>query len=161
MTIQTQLDRASVLSDVDLCDLLVAVAAANDAPATVYVYDIVKGRGLEITDRLKRALRGIEADRGRTAPKFTIPFSARRTLDPARRVHKICKGWRVSERNTEAAAYLEAATAWVQRQPPGTVDARSSAGARINIAKQLRTVLGVNLETARGVVTSLKRRNVL
>lgn len=53
-------------------------------------------------------------------------------LDPARRLHKICKGRRVSARSTSAADYLPAAMEWVSAQQDAGCSLEASGGKRIN-----------------------------
>lgn len=166
MSLQARLDAAAGLGPEGLARLLEDVCAAKDARAAVYVYDLWKARAPSgqagVPDRLTRALRAVESDRGGTPWALSVPQdpTGARRLDPARRIHKICKGWRLSERNGAAAEHLQRASAWVAGLP-SKPDARSSAGARIHVAKLLRAELGVSPEVARGVVTSLKRRGVL
>lgn len=159
--IQSRVDAVASLSDTEVVQLLLDVCATRDARATVYVYDVICGRGIALTDVMKNALKRVEADRGHTPFSVRVPTNTSPHLEPARRVHKICKGWRVSQRNSDAAQHLTRAQAWLQSLPAGSIDARSTAGARIRVARRLARELQVPLETARGVVTSLKRRGVL
>jgi hypothetical protein len=160
-TLQVRIDDVESLADVEAVQLLIDVCATRDARATVYVYDVVRTRGITLTGTIKDAMRRVEADRGRTPFSVSVPPNMAPHLEPARRVHKICKGWRVSERNTEAAQHLIRAQAWLALQPVGSVDTRTSAGARIRVARLLARELHVTVETARGVVTSLKRKGLL
>eukprot|EP00611_Tribonema_gayanum_P017729 TRINITY_DN3055_c0_g3_i1.p2 TRINITY_DN3055_c0_g3~~TRINITY_DN3055_c0_g3_i1.p2 ORF type:complete len:137 (+),score=9.23 TRINITY_DN3055_c0_g3_i1:620-1030(+) len=128
MSMQHRIDGINALSDAEIVQLLLDICATRDARATVYVYDKMRARSIELTDGVKDALRRVEADRGRTPFTLRVPLNLAPHLEPSRRVHKICKGWRVSTRNTDAAAHLERAEAWVSAQPEGSVDARSSAG---------------------------------
>jgi hypothetical protein len=113
-----------------------------------------------MTAEMWAAMKRVESDRGHTPSVFQVPAPTTRTLQPARRVHKIMKGVRLSERNREASAHVEAAKQWVAESNE-SIDARSSASAHIKTAKVLAKHLNIDLETARGVVTSLKRMQVL
>jgi hypothetical protein len=158
--LQTMLDTVDTLSNDQLPDLFCSVAAYKDAAAVVHVYDKLKDRKIPVSPVMWEALKTVESDRHRTSV-FTVPVPAVRTLDPARRVHKICKGGRMSDRNKEAASHIGPAKQWVLAQAPGSVDARSSASARMKTARALSKHLNIDLETARGVLTTLKRMKIL
>ncbi len=96
----------------------------------------------------------------RTVQAHSIPQQTKRTLSAERRIHKICKGPRLSRRNEDAKEHLEAAKEWL-RSNGGALDARSSAKARLNAAATLSRALSISRDTARGLVTSLKKRGVL
>ena len=163
--VQHEIDNASNLLVSKLPQLVCDIAAHKDAAAAVYVYDIMKSKGkdVDVTPAVRAALKSLEADRGKAGPSFTVPAiveSGKRTLQPSRRIHKICKGAKMTKRSVDAAPHVDAAKLWVQSQPPGSINARSCSG-RIKTARTLQTFLGVSFETARGLVTSLKRRKVL
>lgn len=155
--LQTQIDSVSSLGTSQLQDLFCAVGVYKDAAAIVYLYDIVKSKGVNAS--MWETLKRLEKDRGTTPSTFTVPIPMTRTLQPARRIHKICKGARLSDRNKDAASHIEAAKQWVVTSE--NVDARSSASARMKTAKALAKHLNIDLEVSRGLVTSLKRMKVL
>lgn len=158
MSIQERLDAVATLSEDDANALLQHVARALDAPACVYVFDSIKSRRMSVHVESMRALERVEKDRGRACPTYRVARAPGAHLTAERRIHKICKGKRLSERNDAAKQHLEAAAAFVREN---RLEARSSAAARMACAKAIAKHLGINKETARGVVTSLKRRGVL
>lgn len=160
-TVQNRIQNIELVPNDDLPSLFCDIATYGDAAAAVYVYDIIKGKGVEITKSMRESLLKLEADKGKTSSTFIIPKTTRRCLSPARRIHKICKGARMSKRSDDASQYIEAAKVWVLAQEPVSVDARSSCNARIKIAKRLAEHLKIKFSVARGVVTSLKRGKVL
>mgnify|MGYP004242657573 FL=1 len=82
-------------------------------------------------------------------------------MAPARRLHKICKGRRMSARAVDSEEILPRGLAWVEDQKAAGNSLDASGGKRMAIAKQLKKALGIDLETARGLVTKLKRKKVL
>jgi hypothetical protein len=157
--IQSKLNHISTLNNGELLVLFSVVCLSKDAAATVYVYDVVKCRGIELNERLWRLLETVEKDRGKTPASYTVPVSKGKTLTPSRRIHKICKGPRMSQRNTDSKVHLDAARLWVAEQAEGSLNASGSG--RFKVAKQLAAHLQIDMNTARGVVTSLKRAKVL
>ena len=80
-------------------------------------------------------------------------------LAPARRLHKICKGRRMADRGRAAADFVERGLAWVAAQrSSGRSFAAGGGSERSQLAKELETALGVDRETARGLLTTLKRK---
>lgn len=78
----------------------------------------------------------------------------------ARRLHKICKGARLSARSNQAARHFDAACRWLQAQRAGGQKAFAaplSGRDKGNLSKQLKAALGVSKEVARGLVTKLKQ----
>jgi hypothetical protein len=92
---------------------------------------------------------------------LTLPPLAKRTLAPARRLHKICKGRVVSARSGLALVHLDRAAAWVATQRALGRSSFEAGGARSKFWKELQTVLGVDKETARGLATKLKRKKLI
>ena len=82
-------------------------------------------------------------------------------MAPARRLHKICKGRRMSARAVDSEEILPRGLVWVADQKAAGHSLDATGGKRMAIAKQLQKALGIDLETARGLVTKLKRKKVL
>ncbi|KAG5181777.1 hypothetical protein JKP88DRAFT_161917 [Tribonema minus] len=156
-----RLDGITDLSDTDVVQLLIDICDIRDARAVVYVYDKMRARRIPLSEQIKQAMRRVEADRGRTPFTLSVPANLAPHLQPSRRIHKTCKGWRIAARNSDASSHVLRAQEWVSTQPAGSLDVRSSAAARMHVAKRLARELHVPLETARGIVTSLKRTGVL
>ncbi len=157
--IQSKLNHISTLNNGELLILFSVVCLSKDAAATVYVYDVVKCRNIELNERLWQLLETVEKDRGKTPASYTVPAPQGKTLTPSRRIHKICKGPRMSQRSADSKVHLEAAKLWVAEQPEGSLDA--SGGGRFKVAKRLAAHLKIDMNTARGVVTALKRAKAL
>ena len=86
----------------------------------------------------------------------------RAVLSPARRLHKICKGRRMSARSDKADDHLTRGLAWVAAQKEAGRALNASGGrARSDLCKEIKQALSINLETARGLVTKLKRKKAL
>ena len=159
---QAQLNDIGSLSDAEIESLLACVAKAKDAKAAVYVYDHIKQRGLTKSIKCRSALEALERTcrQNQSTEVYSIPANTKRTMSANRRIHKICKGSRMIRRNDAAAECLEAAKSWIQASGDG-LDARSSARARRTASVTLSKALEIPLETARGLVTLLKRTKVL
>ena len=154
---QHLVDNIQSLNSNQLNELLIALARVMDARACVYVIDVMKAQKVNLSQSALNALRIIERDRGvHVKNVHVVPVPDRATLDPVRRIHKVLKGKRMSERSSLAKEHVDAAIAWVRAQPH--VDARSSARARMNVAKSLANHMNISLEVARGVVALLKRK---
>jgi hypothetical protein len=86
-------------------------------------------------------------------------------MAPARRLHKICKGRRLSARSRAVDStdeVLPRGIEWVRgQQASGSSLVAAGGKQRMAIAKELVKALGIDLETARGLVTKLKRKKVL
>ena len=151
------------LRNIGLCvdpnALLIKVAGQRDSRATVYVYDHMKARGIELSTGACEALRSLEALRGKESRNiYDVPVKAG-ALAPDRRIHKVCKGPRLHERSEAAKEIMDRAIPWLrqqQQQNPVFNDLD-----RIKQAKALASDLGVPLETARGAITKLKQRGLM
>ena len=84
-------------------------------------------------------------------------------LTPARRLHKICKGRRLTARREASGTHLTAAVAFVKAERAASrVDMLGKGPkARFALAAALEAALGVGAETARGLVTQLKLKKLL
>ena len=169
-SLQMELNRLttapSTAANIDAhCQLLIAVCERDDSAAAVHLYDQITSAGLPVSTEAMAALAGVERRRRSCSQPLALPSreSAARTLAPLRRIHKICKGVRAKRNNAGAAHHLDAARAWIacERAQGRECDARSSAKARISVAKQLAAELNVDLRTARALVTNLKQRREL
>ena len=76
-------------------------------------------------------------------------------LKPSRRLHKIFKGQRLSKRSELAKKYIDIVVTLLKN---GELDKTLP---RIKMAKEIKRLLGINLEIARGVVTKLKQKKLL
>ena len=130
----------------------VAPAAAAGAPS--------------LQARVDRALQQLhDKGKGRVpAGGLRVPAKTGRSLAPARRLHKIMKGRRLSARSDAAKSVLAPATQWVaaERAKGRKFNGVTTAKARISLAKELRAALSLpSLEVARGLVTKLKQKKLL
>lgn len=95
---------------------------------------------------------------------LVLPPLKRKTLAPPRRLHKICKGRTVSARSESAKASLDVAVAWLaaeRKKGRSTFLGKGGARGRRGLVKELKKVLGVSNDTARGLVTKLKQKKLL
>ena len=147
----------------DLNALAIELADAGETAALIAIWDEMNGsKGAsratwEAVERLHARGKG-------KIPSGTLRLSEHREpqkMAPPRRLHKICKGRRMSARAVDSEDVLPRGLQWVaeQKEEGKTLDA--SGGKRMKIAKQLQKALGIDLETARGLVTKLKRKKVL
>ena len=101
------------------------------------------------------------------AGNLVVPAPKGKALQPARRLHKICKGRRLSQRSNQALTVFEPAVKWVETQramgaaSPHASYLNGQGAARHKLAQVLAAALCVLKETARGVVTKLKQRKKL
>jgi hypothetical protein len=146
--------------------LLLEACVVRDAAAAVFYYDKIRQTHGEIDDTIKAQLIQLERLRD-VRPLRTLPIppdDRRRALQPARRIHKICKGWRRRESNEAGEQYLEAAQRWIEeeREAGRECDARSSTSARIALARRMKAALGIpTMALARSLVTRLKQKRCL
>jgi hypothetical protein len=90
-------------------------------------------------------------------PGGTIhPESDRRRLAPARRLHKILKGKRVSARSTAAKDHVSVAVEYIRAHPKSLANVHRSVQAKV-----LKKALQIDLETARGLITKLKQKKLI
>lgn len=157
-SIQGTLDTIDSLDGGTIQNLLVSVAATKDAKATVFVHDRMKKRGLIMSDQCKQALDDLETAcrKKQTQELFSVVSESKRTLSAERRIHKICKGSRMRGRHSAAKQHLESAKRLL-KENGDVLDLGDSAKARINASKVLSKALSIPLDTARGLVTLLKR----
>ena len=105
-----------------------------------------------------RASKGSPGKGSHVALRLTA--TSTRSLAPERRLHKICKGRVTHSRSEAALEHLDRALAWLtSERAGGRHEFLSCAGsqARRSLAKELRLKIGVDRETARGLVTKLKQ----
>eukprot|EP00854_Cymbomonas_tetramitiformis_P001737 gene1737-2397_t len=158
--VNVALDGAVSTSSSALNSLACALAKAGETAALVRVWDALGGsQGASPATWL--AVEALHARGKDRIPNGTLrlPALSARALAPARRLHKICKGRRMSARSAGVQDYIANGLAWVaaQRVAGRSLDA-GSGRARSIMAKELRKALSINLETARGLVTTLKRK---
>jgi len=156
-------------------DLIALLADRNEIGALIALWDKTKAMNLDpasdarswsaVTALHKRQKRkGGKAGIGK-ATELRVPPSRKRSLAPSRRLHKICKGKRMSARASAAKEYVDAAISFLDAErAAGRAVLRSdveSGKGRIKLAKRLKRELNIaTLETARGLVTTLKRKRV-
>ena len=174
VALQSAFDNAmNSASSAAALDCLVVLAEAGETAALIALWDRVaeacprahpsaNTRVWAAVSRLHTRHRK-RADRRRGT--LLTPLTTTRRLDPARRLHKICKGRRMSQRASGAQLYVAAAVAFLAAERAAGRGDRVSAAfvargkGRIACAKRLKSVLKIeSLETARGLVTTLKRK---
>mmetsp|Transcript_8226 Transcript_8226/g.27151 ORF Transcript_8226/g.27151 Transcript_8226/m.27151 type:complete len:194 (+) Transcript_8226:58-639(+) len=164
--LQQEVDAAleGTISLSSLNSLACALAEAGETAALVRVWDALGGsKGASPATWL--AVEALHARPKHLLPgsgTLRLPAQSVRALPPARRLHKICKGRRMSARSAGAQEHVANGLAWVaaQRAAGRSLEAGGGRG-RSLLAKELRKALGINLEIARGLVTTLKRKKVL
>jgi len=135
------------------------LAAAGETHALVRVWDSMGGAAAADGETWAVLQRLHSQGKGRI-PRGSLVVVAvpagKRELEPQRRLHKICKGAVTTRRSDAANAHLAAACAFLEArraaQPFSKRDLERS-----SLAKTLRAALGVNKDTARGLVTKLKQ----
>ena len=164
--LQQEVDAAleGTISLSSLNSLACALAEAGETAALVRVWDALGGsKGASPATWL--AVEALHARPKHLLPgsgTLRLPAQSVRALPPARRLHKICKGRRMSARSAGAQEHVANGLAWVaaQRAAGRSLEAGGGRG-RSLLAKELRKALGINLEIARGLVTTLKKKKVL
>lgn len=147
----------------DLNALAIDLAGAGETGALIAVWDAMKG-SKGASPAAWTAVERLHARGKGKIPSGSLRLSEHgepQRMAPARRLHKICKGRRLSDRAVDSEEILPRGLLWVADQKAAGVALDASGGKRMLIAKQLRTALGIDLETARGLVTKLKRKKVL
>ena len=164
--LQQEVDAAleGTISLSSLNSLACALAEAGETAALVRVWDALGGsKGASPATWL--AVEALHARPKHLLPgsgTLRLPAQSVRALPPARRLHKICKGRRMSARSAGAQEHVANGLAWVAAQRAAGRSLEAGGGrARSLLAKELRKALGINLEIARGLVTTLKRKKVL
>lgn len=158
--VDVALSGAEGASSSSLNSLACALAKAGETAALVHVWDALGGsQGALPATWL--AVEALHARGKHRIPNGTLrlPVPSTRALAPARRLHKICKGRRMSARSAGAQEHIAGGMAWVaaQRAAGRSLDA-AGGRARSTMAKELHEALDISLETARGLVTTLKRK---
>ena len=164
--LQQEVDAAleGTISLSSLNSLACALAEAGETAALVRVWDALGGsKGASPATWL--AVEALHARPKHLLPgsgALRLPAQSVRALPPARRLHKICKGRRMSARSAGAQEHVANGLAWVAAQRAAGRSLEAGGGrARSLLAKELRKALGINLEIARGLVTTLKKKKVL
>jgi hypothetical protein len=147
--------------------LLQDLAAANETDALIRVWDVL-GNSKLCDPTTWQALETLHSKKGKVPTgKLTVPAAPGRTLQPARRLHKICKGRRLSARSTAAGHSLDGAVQWLAAERLkgrktflGGIGGGGGKGRRL-LAAELQAALGIDKETARGLVTKLKQKKML
>ena len=145
----------------DLNAMAVELADAGETGALMQIWDELNGsKGAAPATWV--AVERLHARGKGNIPSGTLRLSEYREppkVAAARRLHKICKGRRVSARSraVDSQEILPRGLMWVRDQQAAGVSLNATGRNRIAIAKQLQKALSINLETARGLVTKLKR----
>ena len=143
------------------------LADAGETGALMQIWDELKGsKGASPATWV--AVERLHARGKGKIPSGTLRLSEDRppqAMAPARRLHKICKGRRLSARSSAVDStdeVLPRGIDWVRgQQASGSSLVAAGGKQRMAIAKELVKALGIDLETARGLVTKLKRKKVL
>ena len=164
-TLQMRVDdalngRPRRVGDAPLNALAVELADAGETAALVCVWDVLGGSEGALPATWAAVERLHAKGKGRIpSGTLEIPEDSNPSLAPARRLHKICKGRQMGERSRTAAGHVERGLAWVAAQrTSGRSFDRDGGKARSALAKELMAVLSIDLETARGLLTTLKRK---
>ena len=165
-TLQGRFDFAFCGRPMRVCDLnalAIKLADAGETGALIQIWDEMGGSKFA-TPTVWAAVERLHARGKGKIPSGTLRLTEKREpqkMAPARRLHKICKGRRMSARAVDSEEILPRGLVWVAEQKAAGHALNASGGKRMAIAKQLKNALGIDLETARGLVTKLKRKRVL
>mmetsp|Transcript_49015 Transcript_49015/g.127955 ORF Transcript_49015/g.127955 Transcript_49015/m.127955 type:complete len:255 (+) Transcript_49015:81-845(+) len=143
--------------------LAIELADAGETGGLIQIWDKMKGSKCA-SPALWAAVERLHARGKGKIPSGMLrlsEFGELQKMAPARRLHKICKGRRMSARAVDSEQTLPRGLMWVEAQKAAGISLDASGGKRMKIAKQLKKALGIDLETARGLVTKLKRKKVL
>ena len=157
-SLQARVDNAlGPAPTVDLDALIADLAVAGEVEALVRVWAAEC-----VTDGTWRLVEALHARGKRGLPPGTIQLPPDRTrrLGPERRLHKICKGRLTHARSDAAHVHLRQALAWLEAQSANgrqTFLSGAKGQARRALAVELQQEMGVDRETARGLVTKLKQ----
>ena len=164
MRVEAALDgRPRSVGDEPLNELARSLADACETAALVRVWDVLGGSQGASPATWSAVERLHKRGKGRIPDgSIRLPAAATRTLAPARRLHKICKGRRLSARSVSADAHLARALEWVAAQRAAGRTLNATGGRpRSELAAELQAALRIDKEAARGLVTKLKRKKAL
>jgi len=168
MTLQMRVDaaldgRPRPVGDEALNELARSLADACETAALVRVWDALGGSQGASPATWSAVERLHACGKGRIPDGYIqLPAAATRALAPARRLHKICKGRRLSARSVSADAHLARALEWLAAQRAAGRTLNATGGRpRSELAAELQAALRIDKEAARGLVTKLKRKKAL
>jgi len=147
--IQSRINNITKLNSSQLNEILIATATAKDAVATIYIYDYMKSKNAQLSGLSWDALNKLEGKNTKIVSLYKVPASNKRTLNPSRRIHKICKGPRLHNRSESAKLIMPQAIEWLSQQQKITKS--------IVMAKKLAKDINIPFDTARGAITKLKQ----
>ena len=143
-----------------------ARADANETAALIRIWNLFDGKQhatLKTWQRMER----LHNARRPGLDTLVLPKTDKRHLAPERRLHKIFKGRIMSARSEVAGDHIDRAISWLDEQRATGRELRekhkskTKAQARRLLSRELGSVLGVDQDTARGLVTKLKQRKKL
>ena len=141
------------------------MAAAGETAALVRMWDLLGG-GKHASATTWARVERLHGRGKRCIPRGSLRLpetTGARTLSPERRLHKICKG-RAQSHSGAALLHLDRALAWLADDACRGDESFLALGrgaARSSLAKALRAALDVDLQTARALVTKLKRLAII
>ena len=154
--------------------LLLELLKQRELGAFLRVYDTCKANKIKINDSVRIAMARLhDKGKGKVSYKSTllIPLVSvrKRRLKPQRRLHKIVMGSRrgdmIRKRHLKAKPHLTKATAWLSEETNRPLIDRvlqagnglRSRNGRMAFARLLRSAINVDMDTALGLVTMIKR----
>mmetsp|Transcript_24025 Transcript_24025/g.48618 ORF Transcript_24025/g.48618 Transcript_24025/m.48618 type:complete len:183 (-) Transcript_24025:104-652(-) len=153
-------------NSVEMNHLAQELAETKETHALIRIWDKLKDGGCSNDDPATRVAINKLHSRGKgKIPTGTLKVAAvPNELNPARRLHKICKGAVLSERSESAREHLDAACRVVEAlraekhgggapYPGGKLEGRQ----KFELVAVLKRELGVTKNVARGIVTKLKQ----
>jgi hypothetical protein len=111
----------------------------------------MKSQGIGISDISWVALNKLESSKHQVI--YDVPKSDKPSLSPGRRIHKICKGPRLHARSEAAKLVMNDAILWIKTSENSRTLACMP---RMKQVKTLANAMGIDIETARGVITKFK-----
>ena len=134
-------------------DLLISVTNINEFAATVYIYDDILKNKIKPNEKTYKI---IEKLHSKTLPEnnYLVVPSHKNSLKPRRRIHKIIKGHKYTDKYKNALHYLDISKKYLLNNKKICTHSN-----KIFIAKQISKNCNISLENARFIVTKLKRIN--
>jgi len=138
------------------CNLLQQTVALKEMKAAIFVWDRIFARGWTPTEQCYTILSKLHGKKTPESKNIRIPKTGdTKTLAPARRIHKIIKGWNVKKTNVHVFDHVDKATKFFQANPDLIYLHRNV------LSKKLTKECGIKSEVARRLVTKLKQKRVL
>ena len=111
----------------------------------------IKEHGYEPTDRVYELINHLHSKTIPEAYVYSVPGTRARSLAPRRRIHKIMKGHTYTQKYQAALKYVPTVKIFLTQNPKLVLCGR------IKLAKKISSKCKISFDTARFVITNLKR----